>query len=259
MKKIFFLIFTIIPVISLADTININWYVGDSVYSTSTCTVGGDLTLPTAPTKYGYTFMGWEVDYAQLEYIESDGHAWIDTGIVFDTENTRVEIGADILRDYTNLFGFNNAFSDWQWYTIYHFNFQAYFAETDSSSLGAFGIGTPGTKRDLVISTDTNKHLIGTENGVEKINATYTGTFISQSQPSVAIFTVNGNLVNNRITTGTKVWYTRLYKDGVMVFNGVPARRVVDGAVGMYDYVSETFFGNAGSGAFIAGPVVGEI
>jgi len=33
--------------------------IGDSVYDTTTCTVGDDLILPTPPIKYGYHFVGW--------------------------------------------------------------------------------------------------------------------------------------------------------------------------------------------------------
>ena len=42
-----------------ADTETINWYVGTSVYNTTNCESGGDIVLPTPPTKRGYTFNGW--------------------------------------------------------------------------------------------------------------------------------------------------------------------------------------------------------
>ena len=37
---------------------------------------------------------------------------------------------------------------------------------------------------------------------------------------------------------------------------GVPARRVSDGAVGMYDTVADAFLANSGTGSFKAGPEV---
>ena len=46
---------------SYADTETINWYVDGSVYNTSTCQSGGDVNLPTQPTKRGHTFAGWVV------------------------------------------------------------------------------------------------------------------------------------------------------------------------------------------------------
>lgn len=47
--------------VAYADTETINWYVDDSLYNTTTCQTGGDITLQTAPAKRGHTFTGWKV------------------------------------------------------------------------------------------------------------------------------------------------------------------------------------------------------
>ena len=44
-----------------ANTININWYNGDTRVAQNTCTYDGSITLPTQPTKPGYTFSGWRL------------------------------------------------------------------------------------------------------------------------------------------------------------------------------------------------------
>ena len=48
------------------NTINIRWYDGENQLTVQnvaqSCTYGGDLNLPTAPTKKGYTFDGWTID-----------------------------------------------------------------------------------------------------------------------------------------------------------------------------------------------------
>ena len=61
MQKILFLICVCIGVMGAAhgDTETLTWYVGNDLYDTTTCTIGGDINLPTAPTKRGYTFAGW--------------------------------------------------------------------------------------------------------------------------------------------------------------------------------------------------------
>lgn len=54
-----------------ADTETVNWYKDGQTYAQTTCTVGGDITLPTAPTKRGYNFTGWTValyDFSTLDY-----------------------------------------------------------------------------------------------------------------------------------------------------------------------------------------------
>ena len=44
-----------------ANTININWYNGDTRVAQNTCTYDGQITLPQQPTKVGYTFTGWKL------------------------------------------------------------------------------------------------------------------------------------------------------------------------------------------------------
>ena len=44
---------------AFADTETVKWYVDRTLYDTTTCQSGGDINLPTAPSKYGYTFTGW--------------------------------------------------------------------------------------------------------------------------------------------------------------------------------------------------------
>ena len=44
-----------------ANTININWYNGNTKVSSNTCLYDGKITLPTQPTKAGYTFAGWRL------------------------------------------------------------------------------------------------------------------------------------------------------------------------------------------------------
>ena len=62
MKK-FLLLFIFIPGFASATTQTVNWYTDDNTHNTTTCTIGGDVTLPTAPTKRGYTFNGWKFAY----------------------------------------------------------------------------------------------------------------------------------------------------------------------------------------------------
>jgi hypothetical protein len=52
------------------------------------------------------------------------------------------------------------------------------------------------------------------------------------------------------------IYYFKIYDNGTLVRDMVPARRNSDGVLGMYDTVTNTFFTNAGTGEFIAGPVV---
>ena len=58
--------------------------------------------------------------------------------------------------------------------------------------------------------------------------------------------------------TPAKFYSVQLYNNNVLDGNFVPAQRDVDGALGMYDTVSNTFFTNTCSGNFSAGSVIGS-
>ena len=57
-RLLLFLSLCFICTAAIAHTIN--WYVDGSVYHTTTCESGEDVTPPTAPEKYGYDFDGWK-------------------------------------------------------------------------------------------------------------------------------------------------------------------------------------------------------
>jgi hypothetical protein len=80
MKKIFISICSIVVCTAHANTETIQWYVDGNLYDTTTCQSGGNIILPTAPIKRGYTFAGWQ-SYTPIEYIESTGGQYIDTGV----------------------------------------------------------------------------------------------------------------------------------------------------------------------------------
>ena len=60
----------------------------------------------------------------------------------------------------------------------------------------------------------------------------------------------------NNFRCSAKLYNVKFYKNGDMVFNGIPAKRNSDNVVGMYDTVTDTFFTNAGTGTFTAGPEI---
>ena len=71
MKKLLMFLFAMFVGASYANTETINWFVDGNVYNTSTCQSGGDVNLPTQPTKRGHTFNGWFVafyDFSTLDY-----------------------------------------------------------------------------------------------------------------------------------------------------------------------------------------------
>ena len=61
--------------------------------------------------------------------------------------------------------------------------------------------------------------------------------------------------VQDPFPSAIRVMYAKAWENNDTKFNLIPARRNSDNALGMYDTVSGTFFTNAGTGEFTAGPV----
>jgi hypothetical protein len=106
---------------------------------------------------------------------------------------------------------------------------------------------------------DTNIHTIDFNNSnkqviVDNVNVGSTsGNFAPvTSQPSISLFAVNvqGHL---RWFSKSRIYELSIYEDGAIVCNLIPVKNTSN-VIGMYDTVSGTFFTNAGTGEFIAGP-----
>jgi hypothetical protein len=80
-------------------------------------------------------------------------------------------------------------------------------------------------------------------------------SFRKDEQNPIYLFATSGYYESLYNSKG-RIYYVKIYVDSEnLSFNGIPARRDSDGELGLYDTVTNTFFTNAGSGEFIAGPV----
>ena len=75
-----------------ANTINLTWYNdsaenGGEVHSNTQCTYNSGITLPTAPTRNGYTFGGWRVRQCSLSLYLPENNG-IGYGYINDMEHT---------------------------------------------------------------------------------------------------------------------------------------------------------------------------
>lgn len=255
MKKFVICLFCVFisPMVKAATEI-INWYVDGNTYATTTCQTGGDITLPPAPTKYGYTFQGW-AGYVFLEYIQSSGTQYIDTGITIN-EDSKV----DILYSMTSItskpempFGTRlmGAVSDAK-----SGIFRTHGSDTNRV---AFGNGA-GTNNDIqgYNSSNTDYNLVVDKNGAV-INGTTVATFPTSSITNtfpMYIFACNTSDTASFLAS-MKLYSFKLYDNNTLVRNMIPAKNASN-VVGMYDLVSGQFFTNAGTGEFIAGPLINQ-
>jgi hypothetical protein len=239
------------------NTINISWYSDNTQLSVqpaaTTCVYDDDLYLPsTQPTKTGYTFKGWKVltvptGYTRLGYITSDGNQMINTGI-YGNENTAIEtqfVNNAIAGDNTTrvIIGDNwsGPFTLSVVATTYAYQ---YMGNLRIARLDYWKIGELYT---VYMDQTTGQTVNGT-------TTAWTGTpnaFTTTKQ--LTMFKTTD--VSNRGVLAD-LYYLKILQNGKLVRNFIPARRDSDNVVGMWDTVTETFFTNAGSGSFVAGPAM---
>lgn len=184
--------------------------------------------------------------YQEVEYIESSGTQYIDTGININTTTSRYEtkIKPSSVSSTMGIFGTRNNSS------------------ANQSSMNVFIIsGTfrldwltgNGNYNVRNISSDT-EYTISITRGLATINnVDYTSGETTSIDSTYPFYVGNFNNAGSVFSTGFsgKIYYSKLYNNNILVFDGVPCYRKSDNEVGLYDLVTKTFFTNQGTGTFI--------
>ena len=173
--------------------------------------------------------------YTQIEYIESSGTQYIDTGFK-PNQDTRVQVKYS----YSSEGFILGAETAWKSnsYDI-HDKLVAY----NNTSVN-FSSANP---TNTVIEADFNKNSYSDSNG-KTASLTY-ATF--SSGLNLYLFGSNRGGTLNEGMTG-KIYSCKIYDNGTLVRYFIPCKNS-SGTVGMYDVVNGTFYLNSGSGTFTAG------
>lgn len=187
--------------------------------------------------------------YRRVEYIESSGTQYIDTGVEASSE-ARIVVDIDVLESNTNLdsvyiFGVRGSasfackMSGSKQCAVFFYNAEN-FVNVD--------IGTPTYGRH-VIDLDKGSASVDGEGQHTVSSGTFsTGESIyvsAQNNGSAAVSFMN-----------LKIYSIELYESDQKVRSMVPCVRSSDGAAGMYDTVGGSFYGNSGTGSFSHGQYI---
>lgn len=179
-------------------------------------------------------------EYQEVEYIESTGTQYIDTGIYMDTS---IKIDLTMQLNYT---------------------------DKDQKFLGSYGSG------GICLGTYAGKWRLGNsmwavnENAVtlEKVNIqayndnwyingvnVATTKFSANNQAPISLFGIfyNGSLFQR---DSIKVYSLKIYDGDTAVREFIPCYRKSDNIIGMYDLVNGKFYTNSGTEEFIKGEAV---
>ena len=203
--------------------------------------------------------------YQQLKYIESTGTQWIDTQVLINSSNynkiryildckpTSTAVGNrwwahGIGGGSTNTFyvGIGNGSS-----SSYPFTYGSGCYDISTSVYGSIGVR-------YIWDYDTSQRTY-------KVYDENYNLLANISNTSLNAPTANGylSLFCWRYYSGSvgychsNVFYKCIiYDSGKMIRMFIPAKRTSDSAIGLFDVVNNTFYGNSGSGTFTAGPVI---
>lgn len=187
--------------------------------------------------------------YTRLEYIESTGTQYIDTGVRVMPENyqqlkmvvTCEKIGAGS--------GSNNWFLDGSSVTNAYFYMGVYNGKyyygcgtTDHDTGIAAASGKQTFTLDIPLSKFTVSDSVDVSISVESVTASAPIYLFGFSYSGVQCY-------------AEKIYSCQIYTGETLVRDFVPCKNS-SGVVGLWDDVNSLFYSNAGSGVFIAGPVV---
>ena len=194
--------------------------------------------------------------YTELEYIESTGTQYIDTGISgFNTGDW--EIYAKWMTtvstqpaSYGFIFGVYTDESHNSYRLIFNqTNSGKYFISANSRAGGG----------SIAVSASTNAiHNVVVKNGSfvldgQNYQAPNAGTALpADSKLGIFRCDENGSYASKGVA---RLYSMSVKKDGVLIGDFVPAKNS-SGVIGMYDTVGNRFYTNQGTGEFIAGPEV---
>lgn len=187
--------------------------------------------------------------YDELEYIESSGSQWIDTGVK-PNSNTRIEASFNTFtpsQAWGVFFGVTKNDSAVDGVLVRFYNsdqtLNPWFCNSDYAETQVGGMGN----KDVTVILECNQFTV---NG-QSYAVTSTGTAYSGN---VYIFCGNngGSAWRHQ---AMRLYSFKMYEGSTLVRDFTPVRQLSDGALGLLDRKNNVFYPNKGTGTFLAGAV----
>ena len=184
--------------------------------------------------------------YTMLSYIQNTDAQWINTGVSVTEDTSADLIGLTPVEAsrYGTFLGEGD-----QSGRIWSIRYKA------DSGVIQFQLGDDNKAIDGPTLVNGSEYNVHAEIGKLVVNGTeYTGSGQSLGVPisTLRIFD-NGSGERAR----AKLFRCKIYESGVLIRDFIAAKRSTDNAIGMYDVVNNTFYGNDGNGDFTAGSPIG--
>lgn len=185
---------------------------------------------------------------AEIEYLESSGTQWIDTGYKHNTGLTKYKtsiILTNISSQYNSLFGARITSNGKEAYYIGIQKNNIFYSCIGGNKGSSMGNLSVNTKYDIESNPSSGWTI---NNTLYSLVSSYNN---EESVYNCYLYSLNESNTNIE-NTCMKVYYFQIYEGNDLVLDLIPVRV---GQIGyMYDKVSGQLFGNEGSGDFILGP-----
>jgi len=187
-------------------------------------------------------------EYEQLEYLESTGAQQINTGLQFNmtTDSCLVDFQSTTTNQNGMIFASAQGTNHF-WF--YHYK--------DSGRIDLY-INNSGAQIHVGgQAIDTKRHVMTYNKKCYFLDYNqygYDNRVLNNTDYNMYLFSWG----NNYYYSG-RIYRCKIWKNGILTRNFIPAKRKTDGVLGMLDKITGQFLTNSGSGAFRAGASVGDI
>ena len=190
--------------------------------------------------------------YQQLDYLESTGTQYIDTGFILTNDSSaELKITTGTSLGAMGIFGSRSGSSS------NNFSMQI---GNQADLICDFNNGDYDVYRYWITSSQNKSYILYASKEKRMINGTANITVCSDTitTPATAYLCgVSGSPLTTNKFIG-KIHYCKIWNNKTLVKNFIPAIRKSDNAIGMYEKVSGEFFTSAGTGEFVAGDRVNQ-
>ena len=193
-----------------------------------------------------YVPSDFEKNYTAVEYIESTGTQYIDTG--FRATSTNIRVVCDW--EYTKAPSDDSIFgSESSGYSIVPYAYQSTVLAYYVGKSAALNRSTVAANTRYVLDVTANTGTLTTNLNGSVLSSSYTQPFDSANSIFVFANNKSGSAIQK---TSAKLYSMQIYDNGVLVRDFVPCKSKKNGTHGLYDMVNKNFHGNYGTGIFIA-------
>ena len=195
-------------------------------------------------------------EYTQVEYLQGDGNSWLNLNIIPDTTTKVVVDFYAELNDCFNgvpLFASRNTFLSYSFQTVAKWLYVGKLGVKHSVGDNSLDTNIFVGRHTVTIDLSDTVNVVN----VDGVNyGTNSGTTTECTNPILIFNDYDAwNTTRSDNLSTAKIYSFKIYQSDELVFDGIPSL-YQDGAPGMYDLVTETFFYNQGTGNFAYGDII---